>query len=265
MSPGIDLNFAGVPGYSEAAAAQMPHAWKAGAQTMLLRRQLEAASDGGTFIVAPPANPFRCPPGPYERVSLVASYFKATKPQIEDPGVRRQGRLLQAGPVPGGVEAEFLGMIAWVAGKDGGKVESVDPASMTVKYRLRQPEGRRRQRHPAAARRRDRAGRRAHGRQRLVPGRSHDASPRPRRRTSMSSATPRSRGRCRSRARRPMRRPRSQQAPSSRTSPAGRRPRRRCMNICYSLVGAGLRHLRHRRLSGDQGQRHRARRPMPGR
>ena len=81
VSPGIDLNFAGVAGYSEAAAAQMPHAWKAGAQTTLLRQQLEAMPDGGTFIVAPPANPFRCPPGPYERVSLVASYFKARKPK----------------------------------------------------------------------------------------------------------------------------------------------------------------------------------------
>ncbi len=133
MSPGIDLNFAGVAGYSEAAAAQMPHAWKAGAQTTLLRQQLEAMPDGGTFIVAPPANPFRCPPGPYERVSLVANYFKAEEAQVEDPGVRRQGQLLKQGLFQAARESEFPGMIAWVAGKDGGKVESVDPATMTVK------------------------------------------------------------------------------------------------------------------------------------
>ena len=60
----------------------MPHAWKAGAQTMLLRQQLEAMDDGGlVVIVAPPANPFRCPPGPYERASLIAHYLKAKKPK----------------------------------------------------------------------------------------------------------------------------------------------------------------------------------------
>lgn len=65
VAPGIELNYAGVPGYSEqAAGSSMPHAWKAGAQTLLLKRQLEAMPDGGTVIVAPPPNPFRCPPGP---------------------------------------------------------------------------------------------------------------------------------------------------------------------------------------------------------
>jgi sulfide dehydrogenase [flavocytochrome c] flavoprotein subunit len=133
VSPGIDLNFAGVAGYSEAAAAQMPHAWKAGAQTMLLRQQLEAMPDGGTFIVAPPANPFRCPPGPYERVSLVASYFKAKKPKSKILVFDAKDNFSKQGLFQAAWESEFPGMIAWVAGKDGGKVESVDPATMTVK------------------------------------------------------------------------------------------------------------------------------------
>src|SRR5262245_33638846 len=133
VSPGIDLNFAGVPGYSEAAAERMPHAWKAGAQTMLLRRQLEAMIDGGTFIVAPPANPFRCPPGPYERVSLVASYFKAKKPRSKILVFDAKDNFSKQGLFQAAWEAEFPGMIAWVAGKDGGKVEGVDAASMTVK------------------------------------------------------------------------------------------------------------------------------------
>src|SRR5262245_5535703 len=133
VSPGIDLNFAGVAGYSEAAAAQMPHAWKAGAQTMLLRQQLEAMADGGTFIVAPPANPFRCPPGPYERISLVASYFKAKKPKSKILVFDAKDAFSKQGLFQAAWESEFPGMIAWVAGKDGGKVESVDPASMTVK------------------------------------------------------------------------------------------------------------------------------------
>jgi sulfide dehydrogenase [flavocytochrome c] flavoprotein chain len=66
LSPGIDIRFDALPGYDEAAAATMPHAWKAGEQTLLLRRQLEAMDDGGTFVMVAPANPFRCPPGPYE-------------------------------------------------------------------------------------------------------------------------------------------------------------------------------------------------------
>src|ERR1044072_1524579 len=59
----------------------MPHAWKAGEQTRLLRRQLEAMEDGGTVVIVAPANPFRCPPGPYERASLIAHYLKTKKPK----------------------------------------------------------------------------------------------------------------------------------------------------------------------------------------
>ena len=72
MAPGIDFRWDALPGYSEAAAEMMPHAWKAGPQTVLLRRQLEAMPDGGTVVISVPANPYRCPPGPYERASLIA-------------------------------------------------------------------------------------------------------------------------------------------------------------------------------------------------
>jgi len=133
VSPGIDLDFAALPGYGEAASAQMPHAWKAGAQTLLLRRQLESMADGGTFIVAPPANPFRCPPGPYERVSLVASYFKAAKPRSKILVFDAKDAFSKQGLFQAAWESEFPGMIAWVAGKDGGRIESVDAAAMTVK------------------------------------------------------------------------------------------------------------------------------------
>src|SRR5262249_50062124 len=70
LAPGIAIRWDAVPGYDEAAAAVMPHAWWAGEQTLLLRRQLEAMPDGGTVVISAPANPFRCPPGPYERASL---------------------------------------------------------------------------------------------------------------------------------------------------------------------------------------------------
>ena len=81
LSPGIDLRFDALPGYDEAASTKMPHAWKAGEQTMLLRKQIEAMEDGGTVVIAVPAAPLRCPPAPYERASLIAHYLKTKKPR----------------------------------------------------------------------------------------------------------------------------------------------------------------------------------------
>src|ERR1700739_1586033 len=81
LAPGIDLRFDALPGYDEATAEKMPHAWKAGEQTLLLRRELEARDDGGLVALAVPASPSRCPPAPYERASLIAHYLKAKKPR----------------------------------------------------------------------------------------------------------------------------------------------------------------------------------------
>ncbi len=137
VAPGIDFNFGGVPGYSEADIEKAPHAWKAGPQTALLRKQLEAMPDGGNFVIVAPPNPFRCPPGPYERASLVASYFKKHKPKsrviILDPkdAFSKQGLFQQAW-------TRFYGfgtpdsMIQWVSGSKGGKVQKVDISTMTV-------------------------------------------------------------------------------------------------------------------------------------
>jgi len=81
LAPGIDLRFDALPGYDEDASLKMPHAWKAGEQTILLHKQLEAMEDGGTVVLAVPAAPLRCPPAPYERASLIAHYLKAKKPR----------------------------------------------------------------------------------------------------------------------------------------------------------------------------------------
>ena len=81
VSPGIDFRWGAIEGYTEEASASMPHAWKAGPQTMLLRKQLEAMPDGGVVIIAAPRDPFRCPPGPYERAGLIAHYLKQAKPR----------------------------------------------------------------------------------------------------------------------------------------------------------------------------------------
>jgi sulfide dehydrogenase [flavocytochrome c] flavoprotein subunit len=80
VSPGISILYDKIEGYSKEAAQKMPHAWKAGEQTKILRKQLEQMKDGGTVIIVAPPNPFRCPPGPYERASQIAMYLKSPSP-----------------------------------------------------------------------------------------------------------------------------------------------------------------------------------------
>jgi sulfide dehydrogenase [flavocytochrome c] flavoprotein subunit len=136
LSPGIDFNYAGVEGYSEAAAEIMPHAYKAGPQTLLLKKQLEAMPDGGKFIIAVPPGPFRCPPGPYERAAQVASYLKhhgKTKSKVlildANDSFSKKGLFEQAWKELYGYGEG--GMIEWVPGASDGKVVKVDTKSMT--------------------------------------------------------------------------------------------------------------------------------------
>lgn len=103
VSPGIDFRFDLIDGYDAALADNgMPHAWKAGQQTVDLRNQVAAMPSGGTFVLAAPPNPYRCPPAPYERVSQVAHYFKQANPSakilILDPKMSfaKQGLFEQA-------------------------------------------------------------------------------------------------------------------------------------------------------------------------
>jgi sulfite dehydrogenase len=82
VSPGIDFMYDQIPGLNNPAAQKVVlHAWKAGPETVELRKQLEAMRDGGVYILAIPTQPYRCPPGPYERVCQVAHYFKQSKPR----------------------------------------------------------------------------------------------------------------------------------------------------------------------------------------
>jgi NADPH-dependent 2,4-dienoyl-CoA reductase/sulfur reductase-like enzyme len=131
LSPGIDVAWGALPGYDEAAAERMPHAWKAGEQTLLLRRQLEAMPDGGTVVLSAPANPFRCPPGPYERASLIAHYLKTQKPRsklllLDAKDVFSKQKLFQAA-----WQQLYPGLLEWVSLSNGGKVTRVDPGSNT--------------------------------------------------------------------------------------------------------------------------------------
>ncbi len=135
VSPGIDLRppeEGGIAGYDEAAHEAMPHAWKPGAQTLLLRRQLEAMEDGGTFVLAAPPNPFRCPPGPYERASMIAAYFKAAKPNSKILILDAKERFSKQGLFQQGWAQHYGEMIEWVSLSADGKVVEVDPASKTL-------------------------------------------------------------------------------------------------------------------------------------
>ncbi|MEQ1695404.1 MAG: NAD(P)/FAD-dependent oxidoreductase [Hyphomicrobiaceae bacterium] len=81
ISPGIDFKWGAIPGYTEEASLLMPHAYRGGAQSKLLKDQLAAMPDGGVVVLAPPQNPYRCPPGPYERACMIAHYLKTEKPK----------------------------------------------------------------------------------------------------------------------------------------------------------------------------------------
>jgi NADPH-dependent 2,4-dienoyl-CoA reductase/sulfur reductase-like enzyme len=132
LAPGVDLRFDALPGYTEAAAERMPHAWKAGEQTLLLRRQLEAMPDGGLVVIAPPANPYRCPPGPYERASLIAYYIKTKKPKSKLIILDAKDQFSKQRLFQDAWNELYPGIIEWVSLSMGGKVTKVDPATMTV-------------------------------------------------------------------------------------------------------------------------------------
>lgn len=132
LSPGIDLKWGAIEGYDEAAAEVMPHAWKAGPQTLLLRRQLEAMADGGVVMMTVPANPYRCPPGPYERASLIAHYLKSRKPRSKlilldaKDTFSKQPLFLEAWT------SLYGSLLEWVPFAQNGTVQRVDAKTMTV-------------------------------------------------------------------------------------------------------------------------------------
>jgi NADPH-dependent 2,4-dienoyl-CoA reductase/sulfur reductase-like enzyme len=137
LAPGIDLKFDSVPGYSEAVSGKLPHAWKAGPQTQLLRRQLLALKDGATIVMIAPPNPYRCPPGPYERVSMMAHVLKAKG--------HKKSRIIILDPKPNfskqalfaeGWQKHYTGMIEWQDPKMHGGIKGVDAKTMTVKTDL---------------------------------------------------------------------------------------------------------------------------------
>lgn len=137
VSPGIDFRYDTIEGYDATTANSIPHAWKAGEQTTLLRNQLHAMDDGGTVLIAAPPNPFRCPPAPYERASQVAHYLKQYKPNskviILDPktSFAKKSLFEEAWSELYGYGTDDA-LLEWVSGDNAAGVVSVDSGSMTL-------------------------------------------------------------------------------------------------------------------------------------
>ncbi|MFK7856270.1 MAG: FCSD flavin-binding domain-containing protein [Granulosicoccus sp.] len=142
VSPGIDLIYDSVPGYSKEAAEIAPHAWQGGPQTELLKQKLNALQNGDNIVMVAPPNPYRCPPGPYERVSMMAHFLKTkgfsdstisiidTKPKFS-----KQGLFVE------GWEANYPGVIEWLPPEIHGGIVAVDANAGTVETDLDTFEG----------------------------------------------------------------------------------------------------------------------------
>jgi sulfite dehydrogenase len=140
VSPGIDFLFGDVQGYQEAMqAGAVLHAWKAGPQTAALRRQLEQMRDGGVCVLSIPLAPYRCPPGPYERASMIAAYLKQAKPR---------SKLLVLDANPDVTSKAGLFKRAWadlyknqIEYRGNSRAVGVDAKTMTVKLELEDVKG----------------------------------------------------------------------------------------------------------------------------
>ncbi|MBX2839123.1 MAG: NAD(P)/FAD-dependent oxidoreductase [Gammaproteobacteria bacterium] len=142
VAPGIDLIYDSVPGYSEEAAEIAPHAWQAGAQTQLLKSKLDGLKNGDNIVMVPPPNPYRCPPGPYERVSMMAHILKSrgmtdSKILVVDP----KPKFSKQGLFQEGWEKHYSGMIEWFSPEVHGGITSVDANAGTVETDLDTFEG----------------------------------------------------------------------------------------------------------------------------
>jgi sulfite dehydrogenase len=139
VSPGIEFTFGDVAGYEAAmGTGRVLHAWKAGPQTVELRKQLEQMKDGGVYVISVPMAPYRCPPGPYERASVVAAYFKQAKP-------RSKVLVLDANPdvtsKPGLFKAAWKDLYSNLEYRGNSKAIGVDPKTMTVKLEVEDVKG----------------------------------------------------------------------------------------------------------------------------
>jgi sulfide dehydrogenase [flavocytochrome c] flavoprotein subunit len=136
LSPGIDLKYESVNGYSAAAQTRMPHAWKSGTQVQVLRNQVLNMPKGGTFIMVPPPNPYRCPPGPYERVSMIAHLLKNNNPTAKIIILDPKPKFSKQGLFTAGWEKHYPGMVEWIDSETHGGIKNVNAETMTIETDL---------------------------------------------------------------------------------------------------------------------------------
>ncbi|ACF13113.1 Flavocytochrome c sulphide dehydrogenase flavin-binding [Chloroherpeton thalassium ATCC 35110] len=132
VSPGIDFKWDAVEGYDEATSEKIPHAFQAGKQTEILRDQLRSMKQGGTVIIHAPQNPFRCPPGPYERASLFANYLKKNNPKAKVLILDEKEKFSKQMLFQKGWQKLYGDMVEWRPGSAGGAVTRVDAATMKL-------------------------------------------------------------------------------------------------------------------------------------
>ena len=136
LSPGIDLIWDSVPGYSKEAAEIAPHAWQAGPQTQLLKDKLDAITSGQQVVMVAPPNPYRCPPGPYERVSMMAHLFKSKGVDAKIIVLDPKEKFSKQGLFMAGWEKYYPGMVEWIGPDVHGGIKGVDVNAGTVETDL---------------------------------------------------------------------------------------------------------------------------------
>ena len=132
LSPGIDFVEGAVEGWDLSSQNAMPHAYKAGSQSELLKAQIMAMPQGGTYAMVAPPNPYRCPPGPYERVSMVAHYLSQQNPTAKIIVADPKPKFSKMALFQEGWNAHYTGMIDWIGSEFGGENVAVDPSAMTI-------------------------------------------------------------------------------------------------------------------------------------
>jgi sulfide dehydrogenase [flavocytochrome c] flavoprotein chain len=136
LSPGIDLVYDQVPGYSAAASSKIPHAWKSGTQVQLLKARVLEMKEGGTFVLVAPPNPFRCPPGPYERISMIAHLLKQHNPKAKIVVLDPKESFSKQGLFQQGWETHYPGIVEWLPASVSGGLKSVNVDTMEFKTDL---------------------------------------------------------------------------------------------------------------------------------
>ena len=132
IAPGIDFKFDSVPGYSVAAQSRMPHAYRSGTQAQLLKSKILNMRQGGTFVMVPPPNPYRCPPGPYERVSMIAHQFKQNNPKAKIIIIDPKLKFAKQSLFTEGWDQHYPGMIEWRSTDFIGALKNINPETMLI-------------------------------------------------------------------------------------------------------------------------------------